>query len=98
MVVNFLPPVPPLHRLRVYNWAPRRDMWEEAPAKEISSLYTITTLSWKNDGSRLVAVSQKHPPSSFTRLVFKWQPTGVPQPIEPPNIPSEFVCYKQIPA
>ena len=70
MVMNFLSPGPPFHRLRVYNWAPRRDMWEEAPAKEISSLYTITTLSWKKDGSRLVAVSQKHPPSSFTRLVL----------------------------
>ena len=32
-------------------------MWEEAPSKEISSLYTITTLSWKKDGSRLVAGS-----------------------------------------
>ena len=39
-------------------------MWEEAPSKEISSLYTITTLSWKKDGSRLVAVRQKHFPSS----------------------------------
>jgi len=44
-------------RLRVYNWAPRRAMWEEVSAKEISNLYTITALSWKRDGSRLVAVS-----------------------------------------
>ena len=44
-------------RLRVYNWAPRREVWEEVPAKEIPNLYTITALSWKRDGSRLVAVS-----------------------------------------
>jgi len=32
-------------------------MWEEVSAKEISNLYTITALSWKRDGSRLVAGS-----------------------------------------
>ncbi|XP_030838935.1 intraflagellar transport protein 172 homolog isoform X2 [Strongylocentrotus purpuratus] len=43
------------NRLRVFNWAPRRGMWEEARMKEIPNLYTITTLAWKKDGSRLVA-------------------------------------------
>uniref|UniRef100_H3CIP1 Intraflagellar transport protein 172 homolog n=2 Tax=Tetraodon nigroviridis TaxID=99883 RepID=H3CIP1_TETNG len=42
-------------RLRVYNWAPRRGVWDEAKAKEIPNLYTITSLSWKKDGSRLCA-------------------------------------------
>ena len=55
MELGSLSPTSP--RLRVYNWAPRRDMWEEVPAKEISNLYTVTALSWKRDGSRLVAVS-----------------------------------------
>lgn len=45
------------NRLRVYNWSPRRDAWEEVPAKDINNLYTITNLAWKKDGSRLVAVS-----------------------------------------
>ena len=45
-------------RLRVFNWSPRKESWEPAPSKEIANLYTITALSWKRDGSRLVAVSQ----------------------------------------
>ncbi|XP_046877770.1 LOW QUALITY PROTEIN: intraflagellar transport protein 172 homolog [Hypomesus transpacificus] len=42
-------------RLRVLNWGPRRDMWDEAAPKEIPNLYTITALAWKKDGSRLCA-------------------------------------------
>ena len=45
-------------RLRLFTFTPRRGMWEEAKPKEIKNLYTITALSWKKDGSRLVAVSQ----------------------------------------
>lgn len=44
-------------RLRVYNWSPRKEGWEEEAPKEVKNLYTLTALSWKNDGSRLVAVS-----------------------------------------
>ena len=43
-------------RLRVLNWSPRKSMWDEGHTKEISNLYTITTLAWKKDGSRLTAV------------------------------------------
>lgn len=43
-------------RLRVLNWSPRRTAWEESKPKEISNLYTISSLSWKKDGSRLCAV------------------------------------------
>uniref|UniRef100_A0A3Q3IYM6 Intraflagellar transport protein 172 homolog n=1 Tax=Monopterus albus TaxID=43700 RepID=A0A3Q3IYM6_MONAL len=42
-------------RLRVFNWAPSRNMWDEAKPKEILNLYTITSLAWKKDGSRLCA-------------------------------------------
>ncbi|XP_058470061.1 intraflagellar transport protein 172 homolog [Solea solea] len=42
-------------RLRVFNWAPRRGVWDEAKPKEIANLYTITSLAWKKDGSRLCA-------------------------------------------
>ncbi|KAM3861396.1 intraflagellar transport protein 172 homolog [Diretmus argenteus] len=42
-------------RLRVFNWAPRRSMWDEAKPKEIPNLYTITALAWKKDGSNLCA-------------------------------------------
>lgn len=44
------------NRLRVYNWSPRRESWEEMPPKDIPNLYTITALSWKVDGSRLAVV------------------------------------------
>ena len=43
-------------RLRVFNWAPRKEVWEEGPSKEIPNLYTINVMSWKKDGSRLLAV------------------------------------------
>ncbi len=43
-------------RLRVLNWSPRKGMWDEGKAKEISNLYTITALAWKRDGSRVTAV------------------------------------------
>lgn len=42
-------------RLRVFNWAQRRGVWDEAKPKEIQNLYTITSLAWKKDGSRLCA-------------------------------------------
>ncbi|GAB1297222.1 Intraflagellar transport protein 172 homolog [Apodemus speciosus] len=42
-------------RLRVFNWSPRRSIWEEAKPKEIANLYTVTALAWKRDGSRLCA-------------------------------------------
>ncbi|XP_068609645.1 intraflagellar transport protein 172 homolog [Brachionichthys hirsutus] len=42
-------------RLRVFSWAPRKGVWQEAKPKEIPNLYTITSLSWKKDGSRLCA-------------------------------------------
>jgi len=43
--------------LRVLNWSPRRQMWEDPKVKDIRNLYTITALSWKKDGSRVTAVS-----------------------------------------
>jgi len=42
-------------RLRVLNWSPRRTAWEEGKPKEINNLYTISSLSWKQDGSKLIA-------------------------------------------
>ncbi|XP_041357336.1 intraflagellar transport protein 172 homolog isoform X2 [Gigantopelta aegis] len=42
-------------RLRVFNWSPRRQMWDEPQLKEIPNLYTITALSWKKDGSKVTA-------------------------------------------
>jgi len=44
-------------RLRVFNWSPRKGVWDEGRPKEIKNLYTITALAWKRDGSKIVAVS-----------------------------------------
>ena len=44
-------------RLRVFNWSPRKGSWDESKPKDIPYLYTITSMAWKRDGSRLVAVS-----------------------------------------
>ncbi|XP_075225811.1 intraflagellar transport protein Oseg2 [Lycorma delicatula] len=40
-------------RLRVYAWSPRKGTWEEEPPKEIPNLYSISSLAWKRDGSRV---------------------------------------------
>jgi len=48
------------NRLRVFNWSPRKGCWDESKIKEIPNLYTITSMAWKRDGSRLVAVSGFH--------------------------------------
>ncbi|XP_071116630.1 intraflagellar transport protein 172 homolog isoform X1 [Haliotis cracherodii] len=42
-------------RLRVFNWSPRKQMWDEPKLKEIPNLYTITSLCWKKDGSKVTA-------------------------------------------
>ena len=47
------------NRLRVFNWAPRKMVWEEGTPKNIPNLYTITALNWKKDGSRLICVSSR---------------------------------------
>ncbi|XP_037068847.1 intraflagellar transport protein 172 homolog [Pollicipes pollicipes] len=44
-------------RLRVFDWSPRRNLWEESKVKEIKNLYTVTSLTWKRDGSRVVCGS-----------------------------------------
>ncbi|KAJ3038900.1 hypothetical protein HDV00_012822 [Rhizophlyctis rosea] len=43
------------NRFHIYNFSAARGMWEEAPVKTIEKFYTVTALSWKPDGSRLVA-------------------------------------------
>ncbi|XP_063414390.1 intraflagellar transport protein 172 homolog isoform X2 [Mytilus trossulus] len=40
-------------RLRVLNWSPRKQMWDEPKNKDIKNLYTVTALAWKKDGSRV---------------------------------------------
>ena len=47
------------HRLRVFNWSPRKGAWDESKKKDIPNLYTISALAWKRDGSRLVAVRKE---------------------------------------
>ena len=45
-----------LPRLRLLSWQPQKEAWEEAAVKEIPHFYTVTAVSWKRDGSRLLAV------------------------------------------
>ncbi|XP_073968518.1 intraflagellar transport protein Oseg2 isoform X1 [Rhodnius prolixus] len=44
-------------RIRTYSWSPRKLIWEEVQVKQIDGLYSITALSWKRDGSRIVSGS-----------------------------------------
>ncbi|TPX62114.1 hypothetical protein PhCBS80983_g00643 [Powellomyces hirtus] len=43
------------NRFHIYNYSAAAGQWEEAPPKIIENFYTISALSWKPDGSRLVA-------------------------------------------
>ncbi|ESO08535.1 hypothetical protein HELRODRAFT_74793 [Helobdella robusta] len=40
-------------RLRIYNWSPRKGLWDEGMRKDITNLYTITSMAWKMDGSQV---------------------------------------------
>lgn len=48
------------NRFHVYNFNVIQGGWEEAPLKTIDNFYTVTTLCWKPDGSKLVAVRLVH--------------------------------------
>ena len=41
------------NRLRIYTWSPRKGLFEEAEPKELTNLYTITSMAWKRDGSKV---------------------------------------------
>lgn len=41
-------------KVRLLDWSPRRRIWEEANTRVIKNLYTVTALTWRRDGSRLV--------------------------------------------
>lgn len=41
-------------RIHIFNYLPSKEQWEEAPIKVIENLYTVTSIAWKPDGSRLV--------------------------------------------
>ena len=43
-------------RLRLFNWSPKKEGWDEGGLKHIPYLYTITAVSWKKDGAKIVAV------------------------------------------
>ncbi|XP_043070065.1 intraflagellar transport protein 172 homolog [Drosophila bipectinata] len=40
-------------RIRIFAWSPRQAAWSESATKEVSCLYTITSLIWRRDGARL---------------------------------------------
>ncbi|XP_046738149.1 intraflagellar transport protein 172 homolog [Diprion similis] len=41
-------------KIRLLDWSPRRGLWEEANVRTLPNLYTVTALTWRRDGSRLV--------------------------------------------
>uniref|UniRef100_A0A0N4ZD27 WD_REPEATS_REGION domain-containing protein n=1 Tax=Parastrongyloides trichosuri TaxID=131310 RepID=A0A0N4ZD27_PARTI len=45
------------NRLRLMIWNQRRGAWDEGNVLDIKNLYTITSLSWKQDGSTIVVGS-----------------------------------------
>lgn len=41
-------------KVRIFTWSPRQTAWNELAAKEINKFYTVTAISWRRDGARLV--------------------------------------------
>ncbi|XP_053982609.1 intraflagellar transport protein 172 homolog [Hylaeus volcanicus] len=42
------------NKIRILDWSPRRSIWEEANTKSLPNFYTVTAISWRRDGSRLL--------------------------------------------
>lgn len=45
------------NKVRIIAWSPRQNGWTELASKNIDKLYTITSMCWRRDGSRLVVGS-----------------------------------------
>ncbi|XP_071649352.1 intraflagellar transport protein 172 homolog isoform X2 [Temnothorax longispinosus] len=41
-------------KVRIFDWTPRRSVWEETNVRDLPNFYTVTALSWRRDGSKLV--------------------------------------------
>ncbi|XP_012058709.1 PREDICTED: intraflagellar transport protein 172 homolog [Atta cephalotes] len=41
-------------KVRIFDWSPRRSIWEETNVRDLPNFYTITALSWRRDGSKLI--------------------------------------------
>ncbi|XP_011866841.1 PREDICTED: intraflagellar transport protein 172 homolog [Vollenhovia emeryi] len=41
-------------KLRIFDWTPRRSVWEETNVRDLPNFYTVTALSWRRDGSKLI--------------------------------------------
>ena len=57
------------NRLRILTWSQRKGLFEESEPKEIENFYTITSLSWKKDGSKLAVVGY-HQLSSLLIIIY----------------------------
>ena len=42
------------NKLHVYNYNMRANRWDQAGVKEVENMYTVTSMAWKQDGSRFV--------------------------------------------
>jgi len=45
------------NRFLVFAWHPKRSEWAEVVQREVPNLYSVTALSWRADGSRLIVGS-----------------------------------------
>ncbi|CAK9818338.1 Intraflagellar transport protein 172 homolog [Anthophora plagiata] len=41
-------------KIRILDWSPRRSIWEETNTRFLPNFYTVTAISWRRDGSRLL--------------------------------------------
>lgn len=41
------------NKIRIFSWNTKMSVWNELQPKEIKNLYTVTSMSWSNDGSKI---------------------------------------------
>ncbi|XP_011499324.1 PREDICTED: intraflagellar transport protein osm-1 [Ceratosolen solmsi marchali] len=44
-------------KIRIFDWSPRKNIWDETNVKILTNFYTVTALAWRRDGSKLVVGS-----------------------------------------
>lgn len=41
-------------RVRIFDWSPRKKIWEESISRNLPNFYTVSALAWRRDGSKLI--------------------------------------------
>jgi len=63
-------------KVRIFDWSPRRSIWEETNVRDLPNFYTITALSWRRDGSKLIIGGLCGSVEQF-ETILRWLKLGI---------------------